>query len=196
MFFYTIVLLQLMFRQQRRFSFAGQELQKSITFDISSGKRPHIMVDILSADDRWVPVRLLADTGNDVTLLNEKTAQDLGLTTPEILARAVPFKVQGIAAAPMDFMMIKRPVRMGGSTTPIEIKIGVGPLRENLLGREDVLDKFEMTFTKSKLKLTQLRDNTIPLYEPTESKSRIKTHLPQELELMDRQSSPVFANWR
>ena len=172
-------------------------LTKSVVHDISSGKRPHIMVDILDANDRWVPVRLLADTGNDVTLLNQKTAEGLGLTSPEMLARSVAFKVQGIAAAPMDFMMIKRPVRMGGSTTPIEIKIGIGPLRENLLGREDVLDKFEMKFTKSKLTLTQLRDNTIPLWEPTGAGGgKIKTHLPEELELMDRQSSPTFSNMR
>lgn len=129
----------------------------SFDVNLSGSGRPYIFIDILGADDKFHRIRVLEDTGNDITLLNLSAAHELGFDRLSDIDQGQRFKVQGIAPTPLDFRMIKTKVSIGG-IDPIDAKIGFGNIKENLLGREDILDNFSIAFTKRKITFTKLPD--------------------------------------
>lgn len=118
------------------------------TGDLSSG-RPMIAVSILGAHGRWTEVEMLADSGNDITLINLETARRLGFTDCH-----EHIDVAGISGAPQKFCIHRVQMRIGNSR-PITIRVGVGDLDDNLLGREGVFDKFDISFRKHGIEFQQ-----------------------------------------
>ena len=169
-------------------------------FDVNqagSAARPYILAGIMGADKKFHQIKLLADSGNDVTLINDKSAAELGFDRAEVKQNSQPFKVQGIANDPLDFYMIKSQLRLK-DLEPVWIKIGIGPVRENLLGREDVLDNFTVTTSKKQVIFTQLHSNQLGLYARMDSDaySGIRSYIPSELLPYDRTRVPQFGNVR
>ena len=121
------------------------------------GTRPVITAQILGQDRRWHSVSGLLDTGNDVTLFTKAATQSLGFGRDRA---PKAFKVRGIAAAPMNFYMVQTMMKVG-NTQPIKVNIGLQldnsatSLRDNLFGRKDILDNFDLYFSKGKTQLHQ-----------------------------------------
>ncbi len=114
------------------------------------GQRPYIDVNLAGKSTRF-----LYDLGNDVTLINHSTADRLGLDYRNAQGG---FKVKGISNQPLDFKMMKLPLQIG-NTQPITIPVGVGDVRDNLLGREGVWDKFDTHISRDKLTFSQHNSN-------------------------------------
>jgi hypothetical protein len=148
-----------------------------IPVNLSGQGRPYVTLNIQSMDGTFKPIKAIFDSGNDITLINEDSARFLGLDHPEVLDDATPFKVQGIAKAPLDFFMVKRLVKIEGMN-PVWMKIGIGGLKENLLGREDLFDNFDVSLSKKAIRFTQLHTNSIGIEFPA---GGIRGYTPGEL---------------
>lgn len=119
--------------------------EASATFAINS-QRPYINVDLAGK-----PTQFLYDLGNDVTLINYDTADRLGLdwrNAPE------GFSVKGVAPDPIPARLMKVPLQIG-QTQPINIPVGIAPVRDNLLGREGIWDRFQTVVDNSKIIFNQ-----------------------------------------
>lgn len=119
----------------------------SSTASFNVGQRPHIEVNLAGK-----PTRMLWDSGNDITLINHDTADRLGIPW-----RQLPdgFNVKGVdPTSSVPFKTLNLPIQIGG-TNPITIPVGIGPIRDNLLGREGVLDRFDATISKNKVVFSQ-----------------------------------------
>jgi hypothetical protein len=114
------------------------------------GQRPYIDVSLAGK-----PTKFLYDLGNDVTLINHETADRLGLDYRNAQGG---FKVKGIAPEPLDFRMMKLPLQIG-NTRPITIPVGIGEIRDNLLGREGVWENFDTLISRDKLTFSQHNSN-------------------------------------
>ena len=131
-------------------------------FPIVPGERYHITVGILGFDKQFHDVNILADTGNDVTLLKASTAKQLGVD-PQTLA-ANTFPVSGISGAPNPFKEIKTLVLFPG-LRPTWITVGLAQqedhLTENLLGRKDILDngKYEISYDNDSVTIRERHIN-------------------------------------
>lgn len=110
------------------------------------GQRPYIDVALAGKQTRF-----LYDLGNDVTLINYDTADRLGLDW-----RSAPegFSVKGVAPDPIPARLMKVPLQIG-QTQPIVIPIGIAPVRDNLLGREGVWEKFDVMANSTRLVFSQ-----------------------------------------
>ena len=111
-----------------------------------NGQRPYIDANLAGRSTRF-----LWDYGNDVTLINYDTADRLGLdwrNAPE------GFQVKGVAPDPIPARLMNIPLQIG-DTSPISIPVGIAPVRDNLLGREGVWDKFDVMATRNKLVFSQ-----------------------------------------
>lgn len=116
-----------------------------------SGQRPYIDVNLAGGQTRF-----LWDWGNDVTLINYQTADRLGLdwrNAPE------GFSVKGVAPEPIPARLMKLPLRIG-DTSPVNIPVGIAPVRDNLLGREGVWENFDVLSTRQKLIFSQHNANS------------------------------------
>lgn len=118
----------------------------SQTFSI--GQRPYINVMIAGK-----PVRMLWDSGNDVSLINHQTADYLGIS-PQHIQQG--FSVKGISQEAQQFGMVHLPVTLAGQTTVIPV--GVGDVKDNLLGREGVLDKYNVTINSQEVTFSPMGD--------------------------------------
>lgn len=103
--------------------------------------------------------KILADTGNDVTLITRADAAKLGFT-PETLQGGDRFEVSGITDQPNPFVKKNLMIQIG-ETRPFYTDVGIplveGALYESLLGI-DVIDngKFEITYTIDGVLFTQV----------------------------------------
>lgn len=97
-----------------------------------------VTVQVQNAMGGMTPIQMLADTGNQSTILKLEEAQKLGLD----LSQGEPFMVGGINGEPTEFRRFKLWIRLG-NLDPLQIKIGFSTtpdgLIENLLGNEDIL---------------------------------------------------------
>lgn len=121
-------------------------LQPPAAFAYGSDGRPYATVFLQSVDGNYYPVRMLADSGNDVTLITHEAARMLGLRQE----MGQPFSVEGVAPGVMtQFMLFQVPMRIG-NYQPFYATIGVGDVSQNLLGRRDVFSRFDVTYTADK----------------------------------------------
>lgn len=104
--------------------------------------RPFINIDFQTKDGRWSTIRALADAGNDITLLSERDALKLGFNKGD----GRPFRVAGISGVPQQFYMVDTYIRIG-RFEPTPIRMGFGPVRDNLLGREDIFPYFNIIYS-------------------------------------------------
>lgn len=133
------------------------------------GQRPYIDVDLAGKSTRF-----LYDLGNDVTLINHETADRLGLDWQNAPGG---FQVKGIAPQPLPFKLMKLPLRIG-HTQPVTIPVGIGEIRDNLLGREGVWDRFDTHISRNKLTFSQHNGNGngIGMHIPVESNYGYTSH--------------------
>jgi len=104
-------------------------------------ERPFVNVMMMGKDRQFHPVKLMVDSGNDLTLISQQTAHELGYSTRD----GEPFHVAGISQTAQDFSMINTMIRIG-SYPPIHIGVGIGDVKDNLLGRQDVYNHYDITF--------------------------------------------------
>jgi hypothetical protein len=137
----------------------------------ANSSRPYITVNIQGADGQFHPIRGILDSGNDVTLLTPGASSELGLSRSMASGN---FNVKGIGAKPMVFYNVNLLVQIKG-TRPVRIRAGAqipsageDQLRDNLFGRKDILDNFDILFSKGKIELHQhtAAGNTLPLGIP------------------------------
>jgi hypothetical protein len=120
-----------------------------------SGKerRPHVMIKMIGGDARWHDVNVLADQGNDITLLTQADGHATGLSQ-KAKREGQPFSVQGIASSQSTFNMTKTWIQIG-DLAPIEIPLGVEDgqvqLEDSLLGREGAMERYVMVYTGDKV---------------------------------------------
>lgn len=110
------------------------------------GQRPYIDVDLAGRSTRF-----LYDLGNDVTLINPETADRLGLDWRNAKGG---FKVKGVAPEPIDAKLMRVPLQIG-QTQPINIPVGIAPVRDNLLGREGIWTRFQTIVDNNKIIFNQ-----------------------------------------
>ncbi len=126
---------------------AGYILRAS--FDTGGG-RPRGQIGVMNASGQFQMVEFLLDTGNDVTLITEATADGLGLPWRS----GTPFHVVGVGGAPKQFFMVNRQIKIGNDD-PITVKIGVGDTPENLLGYQDIAPQYRIVYDKNRQVLFQ-----------------------------------------
>ena len=108
--------------------------------------RPHINIRIMGGDGVWRTQKILADSGNDITLLN---ATD-GIRNRLGMGPGESFAVEGIADATRQFRMDETWIQIG-DLKPIKIPLGVEQgqqqLEDSLLGREGAMEKYTVVYT-------------------------------------------------
>lgn len=108
--------------------------------------RPHINIKIMGGDGVWRDLKILADSGNDITLLNatDGARNRLGMGPGE------SFGVEGIADSPRNYKMAETWIKIG-DLNPIKIPLGVETgqqqLDDSLLGREGAMEKYTIVYT-------------------------------------------------
>lgn len=123
----------------------------------SSEAQPMIQVSI-QVGNQWRPYTAILDSGNDVNLISDATAAKLGLSKRNCTSN---FKVQFGETANQghNFCQMQIPMRFG-NMKPFMATVGVGPVRENLLGRKDVFEHHTITFSPGgKIRMSQSNPN-------------------------------------
>jgi len=130
----------------------------TMSASFANGNRPYITIHIQGTDGQFKPIKGILDTGNDITLLTPASSADLGLTQGHATGQ---FNVKGIGAKPMVFNNVKLLAKVQ-DTEPVWIRAGAqiptggqDQLRDNLFGRKDILDKFDIVMSKGKIELHQ-----------------------------------------
>lgn len=92
-------------------------------------------------DGQFHQIIILADSGNDVTLLRLSTSNMLGFDPPN--ENGMAFPVGGITGAPQIFTKIWNLIQIG-NLRPTYVRMGLAhmeeSLAEDLLGRQDIFD--------------------------------------------------------
>jgi len=94
-------------------------------------------------------ITLLADTGSDLTLIKREDGERLGFNPDK---GGEGFLVGGVGAGAVPFKKFQTPVKIQNlSPTMIDFGVAInhGQLRDNLLGREDILDVYDVTYSKN-----------------------------------------------
>ena len=119
--------------------------------------QPKIQADVL-VGNQWKQFTAILDSGNDITLISEATAAQLGISRR--MARS-SFKVQfgNTANDTHNFFQVSLPMKFG-NMKPFQATIGVGKVRENLIGRKDAFEHHDILFSGGKIKLFQSNPNS------------------------------------
>lgn len=104
--------------------------------------RPMIPVSLQDSNGNWQTHEFLVDSGNDTTIVTSSTAASLGWQDTGHYSQVV-----GISGKPQTFFIRENTMIRIGDTHPVSITVVVGDTDMNLLGRRDVFDNFEVTFT-------------------------------------------------
>jgi hypothetical protein len=118
---------------------------RNAVFAINSERnRPHIFIEIFNQRDQsWKVIHCLADSGNDINLFNIEEASKLGI---DPVKQGREFKVAGISGEPDVFYMVDIMMKIK-ETSPFKARAGFGKLRDNLLGRETVFQRFDVVYS-------------------------------------------------
>ena len=112
-------------------------------------QRPFVVLNFLHANKRqWVPIKVLADTGNDTTLLSKEDGIKLGFN-PDVMVGS-PVGVRGVGEGTSDYEKFMTQVQIEKFppvAIPISVAAKAGQLDDNLLGREGILNRFNITYT-------------------------------------------------
>lgn len=145
------------------------------SFAIPPNSRYHIDVGIMGADchlrkvnmsfysrreegNCLIPTSILADTGNDVTILRTSTARKLGYDPVNMPGEWMP--VAGISNIPANFKKFNNMIKIQ-NLRPIWIPMGLATkeedLAEDLLGRAGILDggRYEILYAKDSVKFIE-----------------------------------------
>lgn len=93
-----------------------------------------------------VAVPALSDQGNDVTLLTEDWAAKLGYS----LKNCTPLGVTGVGGSmAKQFCLVEGTMQIHKNLKPVKTVFAFGPTPKNLLGRESILGRYNVTYTPS-----------------------------------------------
>lgn len=91
-----------------------------------------------------VTVPALSDQGNDVTLLTEDWAGKLGYD----MNNCVPLGVTGVGGTQSkQFCVVEGVIQIAPGLRPVKTEFAFGPTPKNLLGRESILGRYNITYT-------------------------------------------------
>lgn len=130
---------------QKIVSFPSQ----TATFDF--GERPMVSVQLQDQQGGYQSVDMMADSGNDITLINKDVARRLGY---QFDASGGAVNVVGISGQPQQFIPRDNVMMKIGDTEPFKSKILIGDVDINLLGRNS-MENFQVTFDGRKVLFNQ-----------------------------------------
>lgn len=107
---------------------------------------------------QWRQFRAILDSGNDITLITQQTAQQLGIS-PQMASGKFKVQFGHSQNEGHDFYSVKIPMKLGAHLPPFQASVGVGPARENLIGRQDAFQHHDITFSKGQVRITQSNPN-------------------------------------
>jgi hypothetical protein len=119
--------------------------------------QPHVTAHV-QVGNQWRPFQAILDSGNDITLISQQTAAQLGIGKNMCTSN---FKVQfgHQQTQGHNFCQVKIPMRFG-NMKPFMASVGIGPVRENLIGRKDAFEHHTITFAPGgKIRLSQSNPN-------------------------------------
>ena len=123
----------------------------------SARAQPFIQAAI-QVGGQWREFRAILDSGNDITLITQQTAAQLGLS-PRMASGSFKVQFGHQQNEGHNFYMVKVPMRLGPHLRPFMASVGVGPARENLIGRQDAFEHHSITFTGGQISITQSNPN-------------------------------------
>ncbi len=113
------------------------------TFYLGSNPRPIARVRMASATDSVI-IDLIIDSGADITLVDSRVAQQLGLEppTPDEL-----YTIEGVSA---DAVVYYRQIEMTIGEYTFPCRIGILPYNDftRIMGQADIFDQFSVEFRK------------------------------------------------
>lgn len=102
-----------------------------------------------------VQVPALSDQGNDVTLFTEDWAQKLGydLSNPAV---GTPLGVTGVGGSmAKHFVAVEGVMQVAPNLRPVKTTFAFGDTPKNLLGRESILGRYNVTYTPNSVSYTE-----------------------------------------
>lgn len=102
-----------------------------------------------------VQVPALSDQGNDVTLFTEDWAQKLGydLSNPAV---GTPLGVTGVGGSmAKHFVAVEGIMQIAPNLRPVKTTFAFGDTPKNLLGRESILGRYNVTYTPNSVSYTE-----------------------------------------
>jgi len=153
------------------YSFAAAKPNTVASFTIPVGEQYHIDLGMLGMDGKMHKLKILADTGNDITLLKRETAEDMLGINPDQFPEDTIFPIIGITDTPVYAKEITNMIQFG-DLRPVWVRMGIiterGIFSEDLLGRKDILDNglYEVVYDQDSVEFREKHINvTLPSAE-------------------------------
>ena len=138
-------------------SYITERYETSFVASTKKGQKKEVMVKVGNSQGQLVPIRMIMDSGNDLSLLTAGTAKQLGLYNPNI---GETIHVSGIAGGGQEFKMFRNWIQFG-NMRPIQVNMGFAlrdeSLPVNLVGNKDIVDSGKYTLI--------MDENSIELHE-------------------------------
>jgi hypothetical protein len=129
----------------RASSYITERYETSFVASTKSGQKKEVMVKVGNAQGQLTPIKMIMDSGNDISLLTASTAKQLGLYNPNI---GETIHVSGIAGGGQEFKMFRNWIQFG-NMRPIQVNMGFAlrdeSLPVNLVGNKDIIDSGNYT---------------------------------------------------
>lgn len=129
----------------RASSYMTAKYETSFVASTKSGQKKEVMVKVGNAQGQLTPIKMIMDSGNDISLLTASTAKQLGLYNPNI---GETIHVSGIAGGGQEFKMFRNWIQFG-NMRPIQVNMGFAlrdeSLPVNLVGNKDIIDSGNYT---------------------------------------------------
>lgn len=126
-------------------SYITQKYETSFVASTKKGQKKEVIVKVGNSQGQLVPIRMIMDSGNDISILTAQTAKQLGLYNPNV---GETISISGIAGGGQEFKMFPNWIQFG-NMKPIQVKMGFAlrdeSLPVNLVGNKDILDSGKYT---------------------------------------------------
>lgn len=127
------------------------------SFKSNSAAQQPLVTASVQINGQWKSYKGILDSGNDLNLITPQTAQQLGIS-PQMGQKQFQVQFGETANQRHNFFMINVPMKFG-NLQPFQASIGVGPVRENLIGRKDVFEHHKIVFDQGKVQMYQANPN-------------------------------------
>lgn len=139
----------------RTSSYITKQFETSFIANTKKGEKKEIIVNVMNPQGQMVPIRMVFDTGNDISILTAQTAKQLGWYNPNLGEK---ISISGIAGGGQEFNVFPNWIQFG-NMRPIKVKMGFAlrdeSLPVNLVGNKDIIDsgQYSVTMDDSKIEL-------------------------------------------